>query len=109
MNSEPNLNEQTLKGGRGQCSLCGEWHNNVSYHEAHECVPSDDGDTTPTEQFAKRMERVMERVIALPPPTMEEVETHLSASAAHRKYMKDVFDGVREVSQDEFVKTFTQR
>ena len=27
-------------GGRGQCSFCGEWHNNVSYHEAHECEKS---------------------------------------------------------------------
>jgi len=26
-----------VKGGRGQCPRCKEWHNNVSYHTAHEC------------------------------------------------------------------------
>jgi len=26
-----------LLGGRGQCELCGEWHNNVSYHTSNEC------------------------------------------------------------------------
>jgi len=26
------------KGGRGQCPHCGEWHNNVAYHAAHECA-----------------------------------------------------------------------
>ena len=24
-------------GGRGRCHYCGEFHNNVSYHSAHEC------------------------------------------------------------------------
>ena len=26
-----------LLGGRGKCKFCGEYHNNISYHEAHEC------------------------------------------------------------------------
>jgi len=26
------------KGGRGQCRYCGEWENNVSFHEAHFCL-----------------------------------------------------------------------
>lgn len=26
-----------LKGGRGECDLCGEWHSNVAYHREHEC------------------------------------------------------------------------
>ena len=25
-------------GGRGLCSSCNQWHNNVSWHEANECV-----------------------------------------------------------------------
>ena len=26
-----------IRGGRGKCNLCGEWHNNVAYHRANEC------------------------------------------------------------------------
>jgi hypothetical protein len=25
-------------GGRGQCRYCGQWENNVAYHEAHDCL-----------------------------------------------------------------------
>jgi hypothetical protein len=44
-------------------------------------LPSDEEDTTPTEQFTKRMERVT----ALPPPTLEEVQIQMEASARWRK------------------------
>jgi len=27
-----------LMGGRGECSFCHQWYNNVSYHSAQECV-----------------------------------------------------------------------
>lgn len=30
------------KGGRGWCEKCEEWHNNVSYHQAHECKGRED-------------------------------------------------------------------
>jgi hypothetical protein len=58
--------DEDRKGGRGKCPKCGQWENNVAYHEAWECagrepVPSDDNDTTPTEQFAKRMVSFDER------------------------------------------------
>ena len=31
------LSDMNKKGGRGKCQYCNEWHNNVSYHEEHEC------------------------------------------------------------------------
>lgn len=31
------MNNETRKGGRGKCKFCGEFENNVSYHEAWEC------------------------------------------------------------------------
>jgi len=29
--------EDDRKGGRGKCGRCGQWENNVSYHESWEC------------------------------------------------------------------------
>ena len=26
-----------VKGGRGKCDQCGEWHDNVAYHRAYLC------------------------------------------------------------------------
>lgn len=120
------MEEQTLKGGRGQCSQCGEWHNNVSWHEAHECMnqpcwdcgkpqdkcdcgikycsrcgeevgemcvcqgtvlPSDDDDTTPTEQFAERMSRVT----AILPPNLEEVQ---KKAGPNRERISDMLEDI---------------
>ena len=62
------------KGGRGKCQYCGQWENNVSYHEAWECPKS----TTPL-WLKERMERLKN----LPAPTLEEVKTQLEASARY--------------------------
>jgi len=32
------MNIENKLGGRGKCQFCGEWENNVSYHEAWECL-----------------------------------------------------------------------
>lgn len=86
------------KGGRGQCSLCGEWHGNVSYHEAWECPeriqPAPDW-------LTERMEKVSK----MPPPTLEEVKQQFEASARQRA----ILDEIPKVSQEEFVKMLTQR
>jgi hypothetical protein len=29
--------KEDLKGGRGKCPQCGQWENNISYHEVWEC------------------------------------------------------------------------
>jgi hypothetical protein len=36
------MNDETPKGGRGECPFCHEWHNNVSYHSAWECKKNPD-------------------------------------------------------------------
>ncbi len=92
MNSDESLNEQTLKGGRGECPQCGEWHNNVSYHEAHECVPSDDADTTPTENFTDRMMK----------PTLDEVQTQMEAWPKRERAIEMLKDIIKEVDYDAY-------
>ena len=83
------------KGGRGQCSMCGEWHNNVAYHEAWEC-PS---------RTIDWLERRMEKIAKMPPPTLEEVKQQFEASERQRK----ILDEIPKVSQEEFAKMLTQR
>lgn len=63
------------KGGRGQCPLCGEWENNVSYHEVWECP----------ERKLDWLEERMRAIAKLPPPTLEEVRIQLEASEKWRK------------------------
>ena len=62
------------KGGRGQCRHCGEWENNVSYHEAWECPKR-------VQEAPQWLKERMERLKNLPAPTLEEVKTQLEASA----------------------------
>jgi hypothetical protein len=52
-----------VKGGRGQCKYCGEFHNNVSFHEELECIKA-------IKPLAK--ERI-EKLIQSLPLTIEEV------------------------------------
>lgn len=35
-------NTEIPKGGPGVCPYCNEWHNNVSYHQVHDCPKSQD-------------------------------------------------------------------
>ena len=51
---------ENVLGGRGQCNLCGEWHNNVSYHTAHEC------DKRLFEQFFKPMPISEKQILQIP-------------------------------------------
>ena len=38
MNNTELLNDLRKMGGPGRCRYCGEWHNNVAYHESNRCV-----------------------------------------------------------------------
>lgn len=120
MNSEENQSEQTLKGGRGECGYCGEWHNNVSYHEQHECdkrpcwdcnKPQDECEcgtedcpecgeeiggmcvcNIPSENFAERIGKSY--------PPMEEVIQQMKAGP-HREHILNMLkDIVKEVDYD---------
>ena len=90
------------KGGRGKCRYCGEWENNVSYHEAWECLKS----IRPAPDWL--VER-MDKVSKMPPPTLDEVKTQMSASAAHRKVLDEILKDIPVVTQEEMVRMFTQR
>ena len=123
MNSEGNPRGQTLKGvnmcgaaaaiaslhhdddrkgGRGKCRHCGEWENNVSYHEAWECIKR-------IQPAPAWLEERMDKLSKMPPPTMAEVETQMKASAAHKKVMDEILKDIPVVTQEEMVRLFTQR
>jgi hypothetical protein len=42
------MNDETPKGGRGECPFCHEMHNNVAYHSAWECKKNPDCALPPT-------------------------------------------------------------
>jgi len=79
------FNEESKKGGRGQCKYCYEWHNNVSYHEAHECV-------TAPHWLNERMEAIKK----LPAPTLDEVELQLKSS----DILKKLIDRISDLNED---------
>lgn len=57
------INGDGRKGGRGQCSFCGQWDGNIAFHEAWECKlnpVSMAGSSYPTEQLNKLKETVKE-------------------------------------------------
>ena len=47
------IDNETPTGGRGQCSKCGEWHNNVAFHEATECLKPKEYDGMKLELVSK--------------------------------------------------------
>jgi hypothetical protein len=47
------INNETPMGGRGKCSICGEWHNNVAFHEAKECLEPKEYDGIELELVSK--------------------------------------------------------
>ncbi len=124
---------EDIKGGWGRCAYCGGYHNNVSYHEAHDClyrpcedcgktqdqcdcgieyceecgeeiggmcvcqaVPSSEEDTTPTEQFAKRMEEVQTQMEA--GPKRERIINMLKAIVKEIDY--DSYKGLFVIPED---------
>lgn len=84
--------EETKKGGRGKCRHCKQYENNVSYHEAWECPKR----PHPEPWLVKRMEKVSK----MPPPTVEEVEAQMRASALQR----EMLESIPKVDQETFVK-----
>ena len=61
------------KGGRGKCQYCGQWENNVSYHEAWECPER-------VQEAPQWLTDRMDAIQKLPPATIEEVKIQLAAS-----------------------------
>ena len=84
------------KGGRGKCRHCGQYENNVSYHEAWECSKRV---IAAPDWLVERMDKVSK----MPPPTLAEVETQMSASAAQRKLLDDILEDVPVITQQEAV------
>lgn len=90
------------KSGRGQCQYCGQWENNVSYHEAWECPNR-------VQAAPDWLVERMDKLSIMPPATIEEVKIQLAASAAQRKLMDDILEGVPVVRQEDLIKMLSSR
>jgi hypothetical protein len=67
------MDNEERKGGRGKCRHCGQWENNVSYHEAWECPKR-------VQEAPQWLKDRMDAIQKLPPATIEEVKIQLAAS-----------------------------
>ena len=96
------LQHDDRKGGRGKCRHCGQYENNVSYHEAWECPKR-------VQAAPDWLIERMDKVSKMPPPTLEEVKQQFEESERQRKLMDDILKDVPVVSQQEIVRLLTQR
>jgi hypothetical protein len=70
------MEDEGRKGGRGKCQYCGQWENNVSYHEVHECPKR-------VREAPDWLVERMNKLSKMPPATIEKVKIQLAASAQY--------------------------